>query len=145
MRRAVGKSLSRYNAPTRASKASSSAPSAGPTAGGLLAGAQPQAGVEADFPGDPGQKNAVGEGGAALAEHAFAVAGEEIVERLREDELQHGIAEKLEALVALGGIGVVLQIRRVRDGALQQRRIAERVGEAGLELFEGGTHELALL
>jgi hypothetical protein len=57
--------------------------------------------------------------------------------------LEHGVAEELEALVALRARALG-QDGRVRKRQLQQRRIAERVAEAGDEFFAGGVHELAL-
>ncbi len=96
---------------------------AGPATGGFFAGAEAQAGVELEVAGEAGEEDAVGEGGAAAAELAFAVGGVEAVERFGEDELEDGVAEEFEALVVFGG-GLVLDERGVRDGAEQERRIA---------------------
>jgi hypothetical protein len=55
--------------------------------------------------GEAGEEAAFGQRGAAAAEHAFAVGGIEAIERLGEDELEHGVAEKFEPLVVRGGGG----------------------------------------
>jgi hypothetical protein len=67
-----------------------------------------------------------------------------VVQRFGQQELEHGVAEELEPLVARGG-RVVLEIRGVRDGAAQERVVAKQVADPGLESGKGVAHELALV
>jgi hypothetical protein len=114
-------------------------------AGRLFARSEAQGAVQADLPGQPGEEGAVGEHGAVPAEGALPFGRVLEVQRLREHELQHGVAEELEPLVALREVRLVLQSRRVGERPRQQRPVAEDVTEARFEGGGGGgVHELAL-
>ena len=56
-----------------------------------------------------------------------------VVEFDRHHELQNGVAEKLQPLVALGLLWMLVQVRRVGDGAQEQLRVAKRVGDTLLQ------------
>ena len=104
-RRAVAKSLSRYTAPTRASKASSSAAARPrPPVASSLAPRRRQASSPISR-GEPREKRALGERRAALAQLALAFVGVQLEERFGQDELEHGVAQELEALVVSGRSG----------------------------------------
>jgi hypothetical protein len=79
-----------------------------------------------------------------LAQNPFAFRGVEAEQRLREDELQHGVAQELEPLVAFSQPGTLREQRRMGEGAFQQRPVAEDVVEASFELGDRIHHELAL-
>lgn len=114
------------------------------SSGGLLAGAELQGAIEADFARQLREEGAVGEGGAPSAERPLAGVGEKGEQRLGQHQLQHGVAEELEPLVAFREVGPVLQQGGMGEGALQERPVAEDVVEAHFERGGGGVHELAL-
>ncbi len=80
----------------------------------------------------------------ALAEFALMVVGKKSEELLGQQKLQHGVAEKFEPLVGGGLSGMILQPGRVRDSRFEQRCVAKRVADPGLELGQRRAHELAL-
>jgi hypothetical protein len=79
------------------------------------------------------ERGAFGERGATFAEQTFAIVGIKLEERFGQNELEHGVAEEFETLVALRDFRVFRQIRRMRQRALQQRAVTERVAEANLQ------------
>ena len=69
----------------------------------------------------------------------FRHVGEAPVERIRHNHAQHGIAQKLQPLVALAAGGAAL----VGEGAVRQRGLEKRpVAEMVAELFLKGFHQL---
>ncbi len=64
---------------------------------------------------------------------ALAILRIEGEEPLGENQLQDGVPEKLQPLVAFRAAGVVLQVGRVRDGPDQQFRLAEGVAQVPLQ------------
>src|SRR5262249_39865344 len=112
--------------------------------GRFFACSQPQARVESDFARQRREKFTLDKLGAATAQHSLSFLGKKLEQRLREHELKHGIAEKFETLVVIGMMRMVLQVRRVGHGPLQQTQIAERVAQTLLKLVKCRVHELAL-
>ena len=52
-----------------------------------------------------------------------------------DDEVEHGVAEELEALVVLGArLALLVAPARVAQRLLEQRAVPERVAEHGFEL-----------
>jgi hypothetical protein len=91
-----------------------------------------QARVEFEFAREANKEGALRERRTALAENPFAFPGKQREKRLGQHQLQDCIAEKLEPLIALGDLGMLRQIRRVRESEFEQRLIAKRVIETDL-------------
>ena len=116
-----------------------------PAAARLLVRAEAQAGVEADLAGEAREELAPAEDRAPLGELALRGLGIERIERLRQDQLEDGVAEELEALVVARRGGAVLQPRGVGERAFEEGRVAERVPDPPLERLWVARHELALV
>ena len=85
-----------------------------------------------------GERAAVDQFGARLGERAFAKCGKFFVKFAREDELQHGVAEKFEPLIVLDGHALLVGNGGMRQRQPQQTGIAESVAQAGLEFLKFG-------
>ena len=64
-----------------------------------------------------------------FGEIAFAGTGELLVEGFGEDELEDGVAEVFEALVGIGGFGVVLEVGGMGEREAEERGVVEGVQE----------------
>ena len=98
------------------------------TAGGLLAATELDVLAEADHAGDLGERAGVDDGGAELGQPALGEVGVEQVERLGDDDAEHGVAEELEALVGRQP-AVLVGVRAVRQGAVEQLGVEVRIPE----------------
>jgi hypothetical protein len=104
-------------------------------AGLLLGGAEFDQAVEAQFARQPDQEGPLGERSAAPAELAFACLGVGPVEGLGNDDLQHGVAEEFEALVA-GDARAHGYRRGMAQGIVQKRLVPEFMADSLLEPFD---------
>ena len=136
--RAASNPPSRKIAPSNASNASASADGAFASAVHFLAAAQNQMRAEAERAGVFGQRAAVDEFGARLGQRAFVERGKFFIKLVREDELQHGVAEKFQPLVVRRRRAAFVRDGRMRQRQPQQALVAERVAETGLEFGEFG-------
>ena len=82
----------------------------------FLAATQDQMRAEVERAGVFGERAAIDEFGARLRQHAFIERGKVFVEFLREDELQHGVAEKFQPLIVFARHAAF-----VRDGRMCER------------------------
>ena len=89
-------------------------------AGGLLAAAELDVLAEADAAADLGQRAGVDDRGAQLGQPALGEVGVGAVERLGDDDAEHGVAEELQPLVGRQA-AVLVGVRAVGQGALEQR------------------------
>lgn len=71
-----------------------------------------------------------------FGERPFADGREFIVELLREDQAEHGVAEKFEALIVRGGRGGFVRDGWVRESQPQQFGLRETVAEPPLDFFQ---------
>ena len=109
----------------------------------FLAAAQNQMRAEAEGAGVFGQRAAVDEFCARLGQRTFIERGKFLVKLLRQDELQHGVAEKFQPLIVRGlsrrfvparrGFAWLMGDGRMRERQPQQALVAERVAETGLK------------
>ncbi len=104
-----------------------------PAAVHFFATAKGEVGAEAQPPPVFGQGTAVDEFGAGFGEGAFANGREFFVELARQDELQDGIAEELEALVSLNRSALLVGNGGVGEREPQERRFAEGIAQLALE------------
>ena len=88
-----------------------------------------------------GQCAAVDELGASLCQRPFVERWEFFVQLVRENELQHGIAEKFQPLIVRLCPTAFMRNGRMRECDAQQIFVAEFVTETGLQGGEFG-HEL---
>src|SRR5882724_13696637 len=87
--------------------------------------------AEVERAGVFGQRAAIDELGARLRQPAFVERGKFFVELLREDELQHGVAEKFQPLIVFARHAVF-----VRDGRMRERETEKSfVAKAIIETF----------
>ena len=89
----------------------------------------------AEVEGHLRKETALGEHCATTTEHTFALSRKFAEQCVGEDELQDGISQKFEPLVMRTFFGMILQIRTVRQGLGQQRRLVETMADA---LLQGG-------
>src|SRR5262249_27437380 len=69
---------------------------------------------------------------ARAREIALAPRRVRLVEEPRDGEVEHGVAEELEPLVAAAPVDLV-RVRRVRERRVEQRTVREAVRERGLD------------
>ena len=102
-------------------------------AGGLLAAAELDVLAEADLAADVGQGAGVDDRRAQLGQPALGEVRVGEVERLGDDDPEHGVPEELQALVG-GETTVLVGVRAVGQGALQQLGVQDRIPERRAEL-----------
>ena len=108
-------------------------------AGRLLALAEHDVLPEVEDAGDVGEGAHVDDGRAQLGQLPLGQVGVLAVERLGDDETQHGVAEELEALV-VGQAAVLVGVRAVRQGTQEQRLVdvlADHLTEVGDQSIDG--------
>ena len=108
-------------------------------AGRLLALAEHDVLPEVERPGDVGERAHVDDGRAQLGQLPLGEVGVLAVERLGDDETQHGVTEELEALV-VGQAAVLVGVRAVRQGTQKQRLVdvlADHLAEVGDQSIDG--------
>jgi hypothetical protein len=89
----------------------------GAAAAAVLALAEAQPGAEAEARGDLGEPGFAHHLGPGHRQLALAQGREPGHEAVADDQIEHGVAEELEALVvAAGGVGVLVQPRGVAQG-----------------------------
>ena len=106
------------------------------TAGRLLAAAQLDVLAEAYLTRDVGQRAGVDHGRAQLGEPPLGEVRVGEVERLGHHDPEHRVAEELQALVGRD-LPVLVGVRAVRQRALQQLGIQDRITERCAELVGG--------
>lgn len=104
----------------------------------LLATAQDEMCAERELVRLLGERVAVDHLRAGLGQRAFAEAGKFFVKLAGENQAEHGVAEKFQALVVLLADGVFMRHRRVREREAQQAGVLKNVTEAGLQGGEVG-------
>ena len=97
-------------------------------AGRLLAAAELDVLAEPDVAADLGQGAGVDDGGAQLGQPALGEVGVGEVERLGDDDAEHGVTEELQPLVGRQPT-VLVGVRAVRQGALEQLGVQHRIPE----------------
>ncbi len=100
---------------------------------GIFASAQQQVLTEAQAAALFGEGPPVDQFGAGLGERPFAKGGKTNVKVAREDKLQHGVAEKLKALIVLRGRALFVRDGGMRQRELEQREVGKRVAQSELE------------
>src|SRR5690349_2297566 len=80
-----------------------------------------------------GQRAAIDQLGAPFGQGTFAKGGKFFIEHSREDQLEDGVTQKLQALVSLHGRPFFVRHGRMRERQAKQIWIAEGVAEIGLE------------
>ena len=106
----------------------------------ILAVAQIKVVAQTDFGGIFGQCRLADNGGADLSHIALLIGNVAEIQIIADDQGQNGVAEKLQALVALDGNTLGLQligIGGVIQGRLQKRRILERISQFFLQKILG--------
>ena len=78
----------------------------------------------------------MGQSRAAFGERAFAFLGVKLEQGLGQNELEDGVAQKLQPLIARAGTRMILDVGKVRQRAHEQHRVAERVAQALLQEIE---------
>ena len=100
----------------------------------LFAAAEEEPLAEAELAGDLGQAELVDDAGAGLGQLALVALGRRVHEQVPDDEVEDGVAEELEPLVVgPAPRGVLVEVRLVRQRALEAGAIAEDVAEAAFE------------
>jgi hypothetical protein len=102
---------------------------------GFLAAAEGQMGAEVHDGAVLGQGLAIDEFRPRLGQRPFVEGGKFFVKFAGEDELQDGVAEKLEPLVGLRGRALLVGDRRVRERELEQFQVAKCVSQFVLEFL----------
>ena len=125
---------SRKVAPIRASSASARIDGALRAAAARLAFGQAQHVGQAELQRGAVQAVFAHEVGAHAREVAFVGAAEALEQEARDRQVEHRVAEELEALVVVGAEAAV------RERAVQQRLFREAVAEALLQGVEAGIH-----
>ena len=100
---------------------------------------------EAERAGDVGERAHVDHGGPQLGQLALGEVGVVAVERVGDDEAEHGVAEELQALV-VGQAAVLVGVRAVRQGTQKQRlvdRLTHDLAEVAGEQSTGRCVELS--
>ena len=106
-------------------------------AGGLLAAAELDVLAEPDLAGDVGEGAGVDHRGAQLGQPALGQVGVGAVERLGDDDAEHGVAEELQPLVGRQA-AVLVGERAVRQGALEQLGVQDGIPERCAQLVVVG-------
>ena len=101
-----------------------------PTAGGLLAPTEPDEDADVDRAGDVGQRAHVHDGGAQLRQLPLGQVGVCAVERVGDDQSEHGVAEELQPLVGRQAT-VLVRVRAVGERPGRQRRRRSRRHRGG--------------
>ena len=96
--------------------------------------------AEVERAGVFGQRAAIDEFGARLCQFAFIERGKFFVEFLREDELQHGVAEKFQPLIVFARHAAFVRDGRMRERETQKIFVAKIICETFLK-FSKGRHE----
>jgi hypothetical protein len=102
-------------------------------AGALLAATELDVLAEPDAAADLGERPGVDDGGAQLGQPSLGQVGVLGVERLRDDDAEDRVTEELEPLVG-GQPAVLVGERPVRQGAVQQPGVQDRIPEGGTQL-----------
>src|SRR4051794_1101532 len=90
-----------------------------PAAAALLALAEQEVVTDAERAGDVRKRAAVDDGGTQFRELALGLVRVPVVERVGDDEAQHGVPEELQALVGRQ-VAVLVRVGAVRQGPLEQ-------------------------
>ena len=85
-----------------------------------------------------GKRARIHHAGTALGEDSFIHRRILLVKFVREDELQHGVAEKFQALVVLKAGATFVRDGRMREREAQQALVLEPVGQLFLQRSEVG-------
>jgi hypothetical protein len=107
----------------------------------LFAPAQNQVFAQHDGASADGQRAAVHEFGARLRQRAFVEGGKALVQFPGQNQLQHGVPQKFQALIVFSAGILFVGNGRMRQRHAQQFQIAKLVTEPDLECSEVG-HEV---
>ena len=102
-------------------------------AGRLLAAAELDVVTDTDVPADHGQRAGVDHGGPELGQSTLGQVRVGAVERLGHDDAEHRVAQELQALVGRQS-AVLVGVRAVREGALEELGLQDRIPERGTQL-----------
>ena len=106
------------------------------TAGGLLAAAQLDVLAEVEVAGHAREGAGVDDRGAQLGQPSLGEVRVGRVERLGHDDAQHRVAQELQALVG-GEAAVLVRVGPVRQGAVEQPGIQDRITERSAQVLGG--------
>lgn len=104
-------------------------------AGMLLAPSQLDIGVDSDGSRSIGQIPGGDQVGAELGQNPLAQIGVAREEVVADGQTEHGVAQKLQALIGLGQ-AVLIGVRLVQQGQLEQTGVLEPIFQKLLERFE---------